>query len=105
MADVAEELAEAEASVDARKVHGLVDLDVGAHQGYPTLDALRDQPPATIVEIVRIHREPALRLRGDAQSLAEVAGSSQDENGSPSTCERSSAAMTVFTHPVTSSSH
>ena len=74
MADVAVELAEAEAGVDAGKVDGLVDLDVGAHEGDAALDALGDQLPSTIVEIVRISREPALRLRGDAQSLGKVAG-------------------------------
>ena len=73
MADVPVELAKTEAGVDAREMNGLVDLDMGAHQRYPAFNALGDQLPATIVEIVEIGREPALCLRGDAQGLCEVA--------------------------------
>ncbi len=74
MAYIPVELAEAEACVDTREVDCLVDLDMGAHQRYPALDALRDQLPASIVQILEISREGALRLRGDAQGLGKVSG-------------------------------
>ena len=79
MANVAEELAEAEAGIDARKVDCLVDLDVGAHEGDAGLDGLGDELPAAIEEIVGIVGELALCLRGEPQSLREVAGKRGDE--------------------------
>ena len=69
MADVPEQFAEAEPHLDARKMHGLVNLDMRAHERHPALDALRDQLPASIVQILEIVREPALRLRGDPHGL------------------------------------
>ena len=73
VADVLEGLAEAEAGVDAGVVDGLIDLDMGAHEGDAALDALGDEAAAAIVEIVEIVGELALSLCGDAQSLREVA--------------------------------
>ena len=52
VADVAEQLAEAEPCIDAREVDGLVDLDMGAHEGDAALDALGDEAAAAIIEIV-----------------------------------------------------
>lgn len=69
MADVPEQLAKAKAGIDAREMNGLVDLDMSAHQRYPALDALCDQLPASIVEIVGVGGETALRLGGNAQRL------------------------------------
>lgn len=116
MADVAEELAEAEASVDARKVHRLVDLDVSAHQRYPALDALCDQLPASIVQIIVVRRERALRLRGDAQSLGKVPrivdrmsmGRTHTQHPGPFCTAGTEPERAYFirtTYPVTSSSH
>ena len=69
VADVAEQLAEAEPRIDAREMDGLVDLDVRAHERHPALDALGDQPPASIVQILEIAREPALGLHSDPHGL------------------------------------
>ena len=73
VADVLEGLAEAETGVHAGVVDGLIDLDVGAHEGDAALDALGDQLPAAIEEIVEIVGELALSLCRDTQSLREVA--------------------------------